>query len=80
MKQKHKPTKAQQWQRKRRQAKGTLVSFRNRSRKLLQSGLLTAQEMILLRPVARHIEHILSDWEKQNSRSKNKYLILTLCK
>lgn len=69
-----KPTKAQKWQRRRWNTKGHITSIKNRLNKINGSGILTAQEMILVKASVERLAHILYDWDKLNSASKRKYI------
>lgn len=71
---KKKPTKAQEWQRKRYQIKGSLTSARNRFRNLLESGLLTNSERIDIKRAIHSIEYMLAEWKLSDKSSKQKYL------
>lgn len=71
---KKKPTKAQEWQRKRYQAKGSLTSARNRFRNLLETKLLIVSERIEVRRAIYSLEQLLFEWELSNKSSKHKYL------
>lgn len=71
---KKKPTKAQQWQRKRYRAKGTVCGVIQLLGKLLKLRVLTPSENIALSNCIGILTHTRALWNKANNLSKRNYL------
>lgn len=71
---KKKPTKAQEWQRKRYQAKGSLTSARNRFSNLLKAEFLSYVEKLYIEKILFDLNQMLDEWKMSDKHSKHRYL------
>ena len=69
-----KPTKAQEWQRKRFQAKGSVCGTITLLKKLQKLNIFTISEGYYIEDCISRLASIKTNWENFNKMSKRKYL------